>query len=291
MMRMTRHALHYARNASGQITLSLALVALPLCLTIGSAIDYGMLMKTRSALQDALDSATLAAAAKSGMLDDATARSFFKKNSSLDAVTVNAINFTKNADGTVTGHLTATVPAIFMRIVRTRDYTIRTQSSAKGVFPTKLTSASLTIVDAKGAYDKEIYFYTKNAAGTITSKTLALSYDYTYVPSTGGWSKRWTPRRGTSYTVTVGPYDSYGVMMVAYADRSLTGQKTNPDVMTTQDADVATFLKTTGNCADPAGQTLNWEDSRDPRDDYTDFVATMRCALVKTGPPTVRLTN
>lgn len=279
-----------ARNASGQITLSIALLALPLCLAAGSALDYGMLLRAKSGLQSAIDSATLAAAAKQGVLDDREARSYFAMNASLSGITVEEIHFTKQDDGTVAGNVTAKVPAMFMRILRRSDYIVRLKSSARGVFPTYHTRLVLSAVSAKGPYDKDIYFTILDPSGRILRKAVALYYDYTYNPVTRAWTGKWGPTPMAS-DFQWKPGEDVGLMMVVYRDKTGLGQKVNPDVMTSEDADYDTFVKFSGYCNVGAGMNINWEDSRDRFGDFKDFVTTMTCAAEKVGGTNVRLTK
>jgi Flp pilus assembly protein TadG len=281
-------ARRFLAGASGQITLSLALVALPLCLTIGSAIDYGMLVTTRSALQDALDSATLAAAAREGVLDQEAARSYFTQNTSLAKVTVNTVAFSKNQDGTVTGTLAATVPAAFMRIVRAGDYTVRTTSVARGVFPPMLSKATFATLGAQGAYDKDIYLFTKDKAGRVLSETLVLRYDYS-MPVCCKGTASYIPAKNVTTSIMVGPNDRYGTKMVIYVDNTLRGNKTNPVTYWSDDSLTSKWVRITGKCSDPAGEQQNWEDGGDYG--FTDFVANFKCTMVPSSSPRVKLVN
>lgn len=118
----------------GQITLSLALMVLPICLTASSALDYGMVLRARSALQSSLDSASLAATAtRDGSLAPGVAQSYFVLDGSLEGVTIQSITFKKLSSGAIEASVTATVPAMFMRIVRGKDYTITLTSITNSV--------------------------------------------------------------------------------------------------------------------------------------------------------------
>ncbi len=266
----------FRSSSSGQITFSLALVSVPLILTIGSAIDYGMLLRARSSLQQALDSATLAAAAKDGTLNPQTARSYFVLNGTLSGVTLGRIDFTKTSDGTVIGTATASVPAVFMKIVRKGDFNVRLTSKANGVPESKQRNL-IGVHSAKGIYDIEIYFYAQNAAGAITNRMLFMTYDYSLDPKTGKGTSSLTknPNIG-NFTVPLGSI--YGTMLIVYLDTSGRGQRINPDVLRSEapEAERRFYVKTTGDCWSSSAMTFFWEVTRDPFGDYRDAVTRWR---------------
>jgi Flp pilus assembly protein TadG len=287
LQRALRGLKSFGCDIKGQITLSVALLVLPLVIATGSAIDYGLLVRAKSSLQLALDSATLAAAAKQGELSSDVARSYFELNGNLRGVTISKVGFEKQDDGTVAGSMTASVPAIFMKILRRKDYTIRLASTAKGTFPTYIGNLQLAANSAKGAYDKDVYYYARDASGKITNTSLQLFYDYNYTPDTGRWNASWGRSPGAP-TFQWGKGESVGIMVVVYVDPSGRGERINPDVMTTDDADQYDFLKITGDCSD-RGLVLSWEDTRDRYGDYEDFVMTLTCSIEKSGHVDVRL--
>lgn len=280
---------HFLRNVSGQITLSFALLALPLCLTAGSALDYGMLVRARTALQSALDSATLAAAAKEGTLDPAVAKRYFSLNGTLETVRIDTVEFTKSDDGSVTGKVTATIPAVFMKIVRSKDYKVTLTSSAKGTFPVTQMFFSLTMLSAKGSYDKVLYWTAVTPAGQVLRSWPAYDYDYYYDDVTKSWKSRWVQVPDSGNTWKKG--EGVGVQLVSYVDNVGLGRRINPDVMNLYGADNYNYVKASSSCTTTQGMTMYWEETHDPRGDFKDMIVNLKCIFKKVGPTTVGLTK
>ncbi len=281
------------RNVSGQITVSMALIALPLSLAVGSALDYGMLVRAKSGLQLALDSATLAAAAKQGNLQPELARGYFALNGTLEGVTISSIDFQKQKDGTVQGTVTATVPAVFARILRRKDYTVHVTSSAKGVFAQDNLDMKLTADFAQGIYDKEIYYFAREPDGQIKTSALALRYDYR--SQYDSVAKRWLNWSGRPADAKLfqweGRFAAIGLAMVVYVDNSGRGERINPYVILSDTPNAVYFMKRSGYCDNPQGMKIYWEETGDRFGDYRDFVTTFTCAFSRIGVTNVRLVN
>ncbi len=275
----------FARDCSGQVTLIFAAVALPVAVAAGVAIDYNRVSRDQLSLQAALDSAVLAAGAKSTFDADTAAKYFARNQHANDGITINSLAFKSEGNGVVSGTAQATVPLGMLGIAGLGRPKITVSTRAKSTDVLKMSETEFKITNAQGAYDKEIYLFTKDKDGKITSETLVLSYDYTYTSS--GGTKTFSPSMTASKTASVGPYDTVGQKMVVYEDNTYRGRKVNPKAYFSDDKAASSWTKSTGNCTDKAGQTQNWEDGGDSN--YMDFVFNVKCKTVTSGSRTVRL--
>lgn len=275
----------FLANEDGNLSLVLALAALPLCMIAGAAIDYSRIGSTRTAMQNALDSAVLASAAIEGGLDEASAKSFLKANSEFSGVNIAHVDIRKDDSGQVVGTLKADIAMGLANLMGSSRRSILLVSKAVGTFPEKITEATFQIISAKGAYDKDIYFFTKDKDGKVLKETLVLQYDYTY--SSGKGTAKFTPAKTSAMTISVGPYETYGQRVVVYQDTSYVGKHINPVSFSSDDAKASTWTKSQGDCTDK--QTQSWEDGGDK--DFIDFVFTMTCETSKSGKAVVRLTD
>ena len=274
-----------AQETRGNLAILTAFLMVPLAAAGGVAIDYGRIAQTRTQVQAALDSATLASAAKNGGLDAGSAKKYFAANVDAGGVTITGPTFDKAADGTITGTVTANITGGVMGFLGYGSVAANLTSKAKGVFPTKVTSATYQILSAQGAYDKDMYIWTKDKDGNILAETLVLQYDYTYKNGVG--TKVYTPAIGGTKAVTVGSYQTYGMKMVVYEDLSYTGKKVNPVSYYSDATNAANWTHTSGTCS--SGQTQNWEDGGDSN--YLDFVFKLTCATGSSGSPVIRLSK
>lgn len=283
---VTKH--HLSRcfsNTAGNTSVFMALALMPLLLSAGVAIDFNRINERKSSLQAALDAAVLASAASEDALTEAEALKFFDAYAGLSDITINAISIVKGEDGKSTGTIDASMRLGLMGISGLASPDIRLSSSAKGAVPEKLDQVTFQITNAQGAYDKEIYFFTKDEDGDIIEETLVLDYDYTY--KSGKGTKKFKPPVTSSSTITAGEYATYGVRMVVYEDTSYTGKHIKPKSYSSDEEDVAKWSKVTGECTD--GQTQNWEDGGDSN--YLDFVFKVNCTTKSFSSGDIRLTN
>jgi hypothetical protein len=180
-----------------------------------------------------MDSAVLAAAAKGSPLDEPYAKQFFLSNvagisaasddesASGDWLTVHSVDFVADTDGSVVGTAHATVNTLLMSIAGISTVDLDIKAKASGSSEKKIEDATYQIKNAQGAYDKDIYFFTRDANGNIVDETLILKYDYKY--SGGKGYKYYTPAKTSDITIKVGDYTSYGYKMVVYEDTTYTG--------------------------------------------------------------------
>lgn len=271
-------------SRSGNISVIAAVSLMPIVAVGGSGLDYARMSSVRAAAQAALDSGALAAGS-TGKINLAPASTVFSKNFTISDVTVSNLAYTSSGE-TINGTVDLSMPTTFLGIlsVSSLDFTVTTQAK---VATAKLATATFKLVSAQGAFDKDIFIWTKNKAGTITSTTTVLKYDYTY--SKGVGTKNYTPAIGGSYTVTIQDYETYGLGMIAYEDTTYTGKRTNPKYFYSDAIDASNFIKKTGLCTASGGETSNWEDGGDSN--FLDLVSNMTCTLSTGTEALVRLSK
>jgi Flp pilus assembly protein TadG len=271
----------FAKNRDGNFAITFSVILTLVLAAVGAGIDVANGVSVRSDLQLALDSAVLAAAAKGGTLDQKFAENFFASNAQSMTVNpdelaetngwinVHTLTFSTDSSGNIVGTARATMQTTLMSIAGFSDLDISVTSKAAANTETKIEKATFKIKNAQGAYDKDIYFFTRDAKGKILSETLVLQYDY------AAPHKYFKPAKTSDITVNVGDYTSYGYKMVVYEDLTYTGKHVSPKPHYSDDADGASWQKITGKCTDSAGSTNNWEDGGDSN--YLDFAFTVKC--------------
>ncbi len=268
-----------------------------LLVTAGTGIDVVESITTRNEMQNALDSAVLAAAAKGGALDEDYAKKYFLSNIrdasvSPDAdsgpngrIVVSSLNFSTDSDGNIVGKAYVKQKTSLMAIAGIPTIGMNIAAKALGSVETKIETATYKIKSAQGAYDKDIYFFTRDSKGNIISEELILQYDYSY--SRYGGYKYYTPAKTTDVTINVGDYASYGYKMVVYEDNTYKGKHDHPKEYYSDDPNASKWTKTEGKCTDSGGSTNYWEDGGDSN--YLDFVFTLVCTEGTSGASSVRL--
>jgi hypothetical protein len=122
------------RDQHGNVAITFALVTLPLVIAVGAAVDYSRISLTHTELQEALDSAVLAAESKyisQGSKASAIpyGRHVFKgQTSSIGENPV--LNLSFDADGSVSGSATVKLPMIFMGVMGQSTTIVSTTSKA-----------------------------------------------------------------------------------------------------------------------------------------------------------------
>jgi Flp pilus assembly protein TadG len=283
------------RDRGGNMAVLTGLAFIPIVGAVGLAIDVSDAISVRNKVQHALDAAALAAAAKYPTMDVAYAKSFLMADLANLPIAPNAgdpgyavslagSDFTMDADGVVTGTASVDVKTTFMGLAGFTTTRLNVVSTAASINKTKVGSATYNITNAQGAYDKDIYFFTRDKGGNILSETLILKYDYTL--SKGKGSTVFTPPKSLSTTIKVGDYASYGYKMVVYEDNSYTGKTINPKSYYSDDPKSPAWRKITGDCT-TGTSTENWEDGGDAN--YKDFVFDVTCSEVEVATGKVRL--
>jgi hypothetical protein len=261
-----------------------AILLAPILISAGVSVDVARIFSARVQFQQAVDSAALAAAAKqatTGTVDSMIAQKFMSGNSAGASAT--PINFFVDTDGALVASATFQVKPLMMSIAGFKTVPVTVKSKATALAVTKLDQVSLEITAAKGAYSKDIYFFTRDSAGNILSQTSVLQYRY------DGKKSSYIPPIGGSKTVNVGDYASYGYRMDVYVDTSLKGRTTGVPRVTyySDDPGASAWTKSTGTCADASGIQVRWEDGGDG--DYKDFQYTQKCTQTSKKVTDVRL--
>lgn len=274
----------FGASRLGNFGMLTAFLAAPITFASGMAIDVARMSSAKISYQQAVDSAVLAAAAKfaaTGTVDSTIAQKFMSGNSA--GSTATPINFTPNADGTLSATATFQTKLAMMQLLGSTTASVTVTSKANAVAVSKLAKASLQIIGAQGAYSKDIYFFTRDAKGAIISQTLVLKYRY------DGTNKTYTPPIGGTTTINVGDYASYGYRMDIYVDNSYKGKTSGVPVVThySDDSDASKWTRSTGSCSDPNGIKVQWEDGGDAN--YLDFQYIQKCTQLTNKITDVRL--
>ncbi|MDK9694852.1 MAG: pilus assembly protein TadG-related protein [Siculibacillus sp.] len=249
-----------------------AFASVPFVIALGMVVDYDRMARGRAGVQQALDAATLASAA-TGKLDSVLSTSVFNANFSNPEATVSNLSFSTSGENIV-GTAKVSITTTFSAIIGVQTLEIAATSKAVPV-PQVLASATFKSVSAQGAYSKDVFLFTRGANGAINSQSTVLTYRYTYKNGVG--TKTLTPSAGVTKTITVGPYETYGVGLVIYEDLTYTGKLVNPITKYSDAANASTWIRTTGSCNTSGGATSNVEDGGDTN--FLDFVYNMTCTI------------
>jgi len=263
---------HADRRGNVAVIFGLSLV--PMVLTAGGAADYALAIQKKSAIQRAMDSGVLAAAINGKQTSDYL-QNIVNANLRGEKITVSnaAIATATAADGSVIykGDASFAVRTNFLRGFGFPS--INVSAHAEAALPAQIVTVTFTPTNTSGAYSKDIFIWTKDASGALTSRQTVLTYRYD--SATG--SKVTTPPIGSqTVTFSVPLYATYGLGMVVYQDyTNYSGALINPVESWSDGPSASAYLKQAGLCSSSTGATYNWEDGGDSN--YQDFVYTMRC--------------
>ena len=200
--------------------------------------------------------------------DDIVAGTIARTNSTLDSVSVST-----STDSGGSPLYSATVkietPMPFLKLFKltTASQTLRSDVVA----PKRIITTSFRPVHAQGAYAKDIFVWTRNAAGAITWTQDVLTYRY------GVSGSGTNPAIGnTTLDFTVPDHASFGVGVKVYEDLTYKGGLVNPKILYS-DVDSSKFRQS-GDCAKSPGMRINVEDGGDTN--YLDFQYDMLCSYV-----------
>lgn len=276
----------FLRSSQGSLPTAVALAALPIMLTAGVAIDYGRMTAMKTATQAALDTAVLAAASTKD-INTAQAKKIFARNApSPHDVAVSSLSFKKGGGGTVTGTATVTMPLGLMSLAGKSTQSITVTSKAVGAPQLKMKDVTFQITHAQGVFDKDFYFFSKDAQGKIIKEELVLSYDYIWYNQAFA-RVVYTPPLNSTKTLSTGDYFSSGVKMVVYRDDSGRGQRVNPKSFYSDDPKSNTWIHKDGDCVKTGFETQHWEDGGDAN--FMDFQYNVTCTTEETDRRSARL--
>jgi Flp pilus assembly protein TadG len=213
----------FRSNESGNVTIIFGFALVPLLLLLGGVADYARATRARGALQQAIDSATLAATSNM-----TRANILMQTELQKSIITGVSATFTKNADGSVTGTATGSVASTILQLANVKSFPIGATSTASSPISTP-SSVEFTLTGAYGWYWKEVSLYVHTIGAT--SDTLLASYTYQPVDLSYGGSRgdgTVTAQFQNGNTMAPGPvttpvslgsnYDNAYMTMTVYSD-------------------------------------------------------------------------
>lgn len=274
------------RHGSVAVVFGLSLV--PLLIVAGGAIDYAAATGRRTSIQKALDAGVLASA-RNGKNNASYLQEIVNANLKAHGSSISNATLTTatGSDGALVYKADASfaVQTKFLTVIGLQSMPVGAHSEA--TIPGQIATATFTPTNTQGAYSKDIFLWTKNAAGAVTSKQTVLTYRY----NSSDGSRVTTPPIGTqTITFTVPAHTTYGVGMVVYQDYlNYSGALINPVEFWSDASNTSTFVQQTGACSSSAGANNNWEDGGDSN--FVDFVFNMKCTMGPGSNTVVRLTK
>jgi Flp pilus assembly protein TadG len=142
-------ARRFLRQAGGSVAIYFALAIIPVMSMVGVAVDLGRRNSAMALLQDAMDNAVLTAA-RTGSTTNAS--NAFLANGTSAAFNISGTPIiVANADGSITGSITATMPTSLMSVIGFHNMTFTVASAARQLTtsvttqtPTTTTTTSTT---------------------------------------------------------------------------------------------------------------------------------------------------
>lgn len=274
----------YFAQDRGSVTLTTALASLLLFVCMGVAVDYLRLFHARTELQAALDSATLASAAKPGAMDQ-TATNYFNSNAASTLFTVSQLSFSKASDGTVNGTVSAELRGSFLHSAGFTPMRLKLASAARGDSTPSATMLNIKTLEGGGQYDKDLYVVVKDSSGK-TVETLVQSYDYVCVCHSSG-PPTFTPTKNTAVTITVPLGSTVSYKLVVFRDPAKNGNHWYASPILSNAVTSNSSISLSGQCTDAGGQTQSWNDGNSAP--FKSLVVNVACTPVLSGKPKVAL--
>ncbi|WP_210209328.1 TadE/TadG family type IV pilus assembly protein [Fulvimarina endophytica] len=268
----------FRSDRSGNMILACALAMPVMVMAMGGALSYGMAYSGRSDIQNALDTALLGGYGESDEFDETRARMLFANN--LNGIEVSELTFFENGEGGMAGRAVAEQPALMLQMFGMETIKFGAVAAVEPSMEKKIVSATFKPTAVSGAFDKDIYFFTRDASGRKTRRELVLSYDVTSKHPQLGWTSATVrPDLNRTHTINVGEYSSYGYEMVVYEDVTLKGNRSGPGVTVksydSDGPDVEDRMRREGACGKANGEAVSWEDGGDRN--FQDFKYTVTC--------------
>ncbi len=157
----------FVRDRRGAVAIIYALTLIPILAFIGGAVDYGRAYIVKARLQEALDSAVLAAGATTTMTNDeriAYAKKLFKANYPDKELGVTAVpTVTISEDGYIKGTVTANLDSAILGVIGIDKVDVGANSEAK--IASVLAGEIVLVLDYSGSMNKKgKYQAMRNAA-------------------------------------------------------------------------------------------------------------------------------
>lgn len=280
---------NFAIDRRGNTAVFFALGMVPVTLALGASIDYSRIGGGQAQLQQVLDSAVLRMAT-ADTLDSAAGAKNVAGGLASSSISIVSTNFTTSVDAlgrnVYIGTATAKLPMSVMAAMGMKNSLLT--ATAKAASPAaQILTATFKPTKVQGSYSKDIFFWTKDASGAITTKTTVITYRYN-----GSWGTSTTSPsiNSVSATFSIPPYSTFGVGMVAYQDwEHLTGALINPKTYYSDASDASRYMRSSGVCTDHNGMTVYMEDGGDSN--FADLNYVMSCTVGKAAGAKASLTN
>ena len=146
-MTKTKGVLRNIKNNKGSVAPLFGLMAMPMFFVIGMAIDYSRAISVENNLQNALDSAALAAMISSSADPEAVGTKVFNENFHTANVSSSIVHFTKLADGSVSATASVSVPTTVANLIGVNTLQVETFSVVEPSHETT-TETSTTVANA-----------------------------------------------------------------------------------------------------------------------------------------------
>jgi len=163
-------------DTKASVALTFAFAAIPIVVFVSGTVDYARALRTRSALQTALDSAALIALQSS----NATASANFLANASAAGVSFanNTPTYVTNSDGSITATANGSLATGMLSLIGVSSIPVNVTSTAKLIQTRPLTPQSITyqFKYAKGWYYKVVTLYVKQTSASATLPLATWTY-------------------------------------------------------------------------------------------------------------------
>ncbi len=137
-----------ANDTRGSIAIIMAIALVVLIVAVGAAVDLAQALRAREILQGALDQATIRAALTTGSGYVEAGRATLAANLTNTGIAEENLgySFVRNADGSVSGTATVTVPLSFMGIIGKNDTSVGVNAKATPKTSTTSTAAGTVCI-------------------------------------------------------------------------------------------------------------------------------------------------
>ena len=123
-------ARHFLRCRKGGVAVTFGLSILPVGILVGAGVDYARLTTARANLQAAVDSAVLSGVSAASGSQSTVATKILTGALGDNASLLTSQLFTLNADGSLNGTATLTIPLTFMKLAQISARTVSAQAKA-----------------------------------------------------------------------------------------------------------------------------------------------------------------
>lgn len=151
---------NFARDKEGAVAIIFGLSVVPAIFLIGAAWDYGNAVSSRATLQRAVDAAALDASGASDNAE-AVARAALAANLRHSKIRLTSSNVVKNADGSVSIFVNASVNNAFMGMINKPTTELSGNAAAYAPPPPTPSEVTFNATGASGAYWKQVDLFVR----------------------------------------------------------------------------------------------------------------------------------